>query len=87
MILDKHVTVVMPAYNAAKTLDKTIREWYPSDWILRRAAELGIPLLLSADAHGTAEVARHFNEARERLAALGCRTCQFRRRQAIPLPA
>ncbi len=26
MILDKHVTVVMPAYNAAKTLGRTVRE-------------------------------------------------------------
>jgi histidinol-phosphatase (PHP family) len=86
-LLDAIAETGLPIELNTAGLDKTIREWYPAEWILRRAADLGIPVMLSADAHGTAEVARHFAEARQTLAALGIRTCRFHRRQRETIAA
>ncbi len=69
-------------------LDKPCQEWYPSDNLLRRAVALGIPLMVNADAHATAQVVRHFDEARTALRAMGVKQlCEFtaRRRQMISL--
>lgn len=67
--------------------DKPCQEFYPSPAIIRRAAELGIPFIIDADAHRTTEVDRHFAEARALLKAAGVRhTCEFTRRQKLLLP-
>ncbi|MBP5300208.1 MAG: hypothetical protein J6Y80_02275, partial [Victivallales bacterium] len=69
-------------------LDKPCQEWYPSEPILRRAIELGIPLLVNADAHATSQVTRHFAAARNALKLLGVnKLCEFtgRRRRLIEL--
>ena len=69
-------------------LDKPCREWYPSEEILHRAAALGIPLLVNADAHATSQVVRHFPEARAALREAGVtQVCEFTKhcRRMIPL--
>lgn len=48
-------------------LDKPCQEWYPAVNLLKRAVVLDIPLLVNADAHATAQVVRHFPEARSAL--------------------
>ncbi len=46
---------------------------YPGEWILRRCRELGIPVVVGADAHQPGDVAAGFVAARELLAAVGYR--------------
>ncbi len=46
---------------------------YPGEWILRRCRELGIPVLIGADAHRPEDVAAGFSEARALLSAAGYR--------------
>ena len=62
--------------------DKPCGQSYPSEAILRRAVELGIPLLVNADAHATSQVIRHFPEAYSILKSLDVRqVCEFTKRQ------
>ena len=59
-------------------LDKPCHEFYPAENLLHRAIELGIPLLVNADAHATSQVTRHFASARETLRRLGVKeVCEF----------
>ncbi|MCX7622913.1 MAG: histidinol-phosphatase [Thermomicrobium sp.] len=46
---------------------------YPGEWILRRARELGIPVVIGADAHRPEDVASGFAEAQAILASVGYR--------------
>lgn len=48
-------------------LDKPCGEFYPAPGLLRQAQELGIPVVLSADAHCTRDIVRHFKDARRLL--------------------
>ena len=50
---------------------KPCKSAYPSRNILKAAHELGIPMLISADAHDTRHVARFFPEAKECLREAG----------------
>ncbi|MBQ4481488.1 MAG: histidinol-phosphatase [Victivallales bacterium] len=62
--------------------DKPCREWYPSEDILRQTVDLGIPLLVNADAHATSQVTRYFTEAREAMRKLGvAHVCEFSQRK------
>lgn len=45
---------------------------YPSPWILRRCLELGIPLVLTTDAHAPAHVTDYHTEAEAVLREVGC---------------
>jgi histidinol-phosphatase (PHP family) len=36
-------------------------EPYPSEWIVRKAQELGIPFVFGSDAHAVKEVGRDYN--------------------------
>ena len=58
---------------------KPCKSAYPSRNILKAAHELGIPMLISADAHDTRHVARFFPEAEECLREAGYTafTCTF----------
>ena len=55
--------------------------------IVRRAAELGVPITFGSDAHAPTEVGTGFAEA-VRLAEEAGYThwCQFDKRKSIPLP-
>ena len=46
---------------------------YPSRWILERARELGIPVMVNADAHDPDAIDGYFNESIELLRGLGFR--------------
>ncbi|MBP5708058.1 MAG: histidinol-phosphatase HisJ family protein [Alphaproteobacteria bacterium] len=43
--------------------DRGLTEPYPSSRILKMAAQKGVPVLLSDDAHGVEHIGRHFNRA------------------------
>jgi len=64
------------------------REAYPSPALLRAARERGIPILISADAHSPADIARSFGPARRLAREAGyARTVRFadRKRSFSPL--
>ena len=87
-VLQMVVKAGLPMEINTAGLDKPCQEWYPSDKILHRAIGLGIPLLVNADAHATAQVVRHFSEARAALRRHGVtQVCEFsqRHRKMIPL--
>lgn len=66
---------------------KPVGEIYPSEDILRRAHELGIPVILGSDAHRPEDVGSHFSEARELLLRVGYKQqCAFRNREGILFP-
>lgn len=46
-------------------------EVYPSQWMLERCHELGIPLTLSADAHNPDHIDFYFKEALEQIRSCG----------------
>ncbi len=71
-------------------LRKPVRELYPSETILGRAAALGIRITLGSDAHHPGEVGFAFAEVCRRLRLLGfTEALRFERRlaRATPLPA
>lgn len=49
-----------------------VRDAYPSPWILRRAIELGIPIVVTTDAHAPRRVTGFHDEALARLREVGC---------------
>jgi histidinol-phosphatase (PHP family) len=51
--------------------DKPCREAYPSEDILTKAIARGIPIMISADAHRSADLTNHFARAAELLNRLG----------------
>ena len=62
--------------------DKTCAEQYPTQAILEGCFARGIPTLISADAHATGEIARHYAKAADMLRAVGYReTVEFKERQ------
>lgn len=68
--------------------DKVCAEQYPTAAILEQCFARGIPTLISADAHATGEVARHYEKAAAMLRTVGYRqTVEFekRRRRVVPL--
>jgi len=70
-------------------LRKPVGELYPSEEILNRAAEMGIPVMLGSDAHHPREVGWAFAATCCRLQELGfTSTVQLeqRRKKAVPLP-
>ncbi|MHA1376838.1 MAG: histidinol-phosphatase HisJ [Candidatus Helarchaeota archaeon] len=50
---------------------KKIKEFYPEDFILRKAFERGIEITLGSDSHKPSEVAYKFDEAIKKLKAIG----------------
>lgn len=67
--------------------DKPCAEPYPATAVLERALALGIPILISADAHAPGEVARHYQAACDRLDSLGIKeTVRYLKRQRFPVP-
>lgn len=67
---------------------KPCADCYPNARLLKRAAQLGLPILVNADAHETGHVNRFFPEAETLLRELGfADTCRFeqRRRFSVPL--
>ena len=61
-------------------------EMFPSDRMIAKALELGIPITLGSDAHQPERVAEHLDRAREALRAAGCRQLavfEGRRRMAV----
>lgn len=52
-------------------LRRAIQAPYPGLWILRRARELGIPIVIGSDAHRPADVAAGFSEACDLLREVG----------------
>ncbi len=65
--------------------DKPCQEFYPSDKALNRAVELGIPFVVSCDAHDVSQVTRYFDDAYRILAAAGAKTgYRFQKRKLIP---
>lgn len=64
-----------------------VGEAYPETRILRRAAELGIPLTLGTDAHDPQHVASDLDWAIRQLADVGCReVVYFRKRSPVVVP-
>ena len=53
--------------------DKPCHDAYPAEPLLRECFRRGIPAMVSDDAHGTADLGRHFPEAVERLRRIGYR--------------
>ena len=67
--------------------DKTCAEQYPTQAVLQGCFARSIPTLISADAHATAEIARHYAEAADMLRAVGYReTAEFEKRQRRSVP-
>lgn len=67
---------------------KPVGEIYPAPAILKRAAELGIPVVLGSDAHQPGEVGWRFGDAVELLLAAGYREAwvfKNRKPEAYPL--
>jgi histidinol-phosphatase (PHP family) len=60
--------------NTRGVLKKLSEEFYPSNFILKRAKELKIPVCLSADTHNPADTMALLPEARDVLYALGFRS-------------
>jgi len=61
--------------------------WYPSDRLLRRLREYGIPLTFGSDAHDPERVGDQFQEVRRHLRELGYREWHvFERRERRPVP-
>lgn len=61
---------------------------YPTEELLRRCHALGVPVLVSADAHETGAVGQYFKRAGELLRGVGySETVRFegRRRQSVPM--
>jgi histidinol-phosphatase (PHP family) len=52
-------------------------EVYPNSFMLEKCAEMGIPLVLSADAHDPKHLDYYYDEALREMAALGCRNIQY----------
>jgi len=66
---------------------KPVGELYPAPRILRRARELGIPVVLGSDAHAPEEVGARFAEAAALLAEAGYREAWvFKGRKPEPYP-
>jgi len=68
--------------------DKPVKEFYPSESVLRLALERGIGVTTGSDSHAPAEVGRYFEEARDLLCRLGFREVmrfEARKRLALPL--
>lgn len=71
----------------ASGLTKPCAEMFPSEEILRRAIELGIPLTLGSDAHDPAKLSENLDRARAQLVKLGVReVATFDRRTRIMIP-
>ncbi len=60
--------------NTGGVVRNTSGAWYPSPWILRQAFSMGIPVIISADAHQPQNIDGKFAEAAEILKAAGYRT-------------
>ena len=54
-------------------LDKPVGEYYPAPWLVARCVERGVRLTLSADAHSSQEIRRHFDRVCQELPSLGVR--------------
>ncbi|MBL7006053.1 MAG: histidinol-phosphatase [Spirochaetia bacterium] len=52
-------------------------EVYPNKLMLKKCAELGIPMVLSADAHNPEHLDFYFTEALEEMKNAGCRNIQY----------
>jgi histidinol-phosphatase (PHP family) len=66
---------------------KPCAEPYPAPGFLRLAAQAGIPLVISSDAHAPEEVARDFSKAVELALEMGfTQTVRFHRRTRIAAP-
>ena len=66
---------------------KPARELYPAPEILKRARELGIPVVLGSDAHAPDEVGARFAEAAARLSEAGYREAWvYKNRKPEPYP-
>ncbi len=71
----------------ASGLTKPCAEMFPSESLLRRAIELGIPLTLGSDAHDPAKLSENLDIARAQLVALGVReVATFGRRVRTMVP-
>jgi histidinol-phosphatase (PHP family) len=69
-------------------LRKPCREIYPAPALVRRAAELGVPITFGSDAHATEDVGRDLDLALALARSAGYReTCRFsgRQRHFVPL--
>lgn len=89
--LDELLTLLaeanMPMEINTAGVEKLCRQCYPAPPIIRRAAELKVPLLVNADAHGIREVQRYFDDARAFLHAIGVdNVCAFQQRQRRMIP-
>ncbi len=66
---------------------KPAREAYPSPELLRAVHRRGIPVLISADAHATGRLTRHFAAARALVRAAGyTELVRYERRRRFPVP-
>ena len=67
---------------------KPVNELYPSDEIIRLAAEKGIPFTTASDAHSHAQLAEDFDRLAEKMSILGVRevcVCEKHKRQTRAL--
>jgi histidinol-phosphatase (PHP family) len=68
-------------------LRKDCKEIYPSPGIVRRAAELGVPITFGSDAHAPGEVGLNFTEAIELARNAGyTHCCRFTKRKRTLVP-
>nr|WP_037285829.1 histidinol-phosphatase HisJ [Saccharibacillus sacchari] len=71
----------------ASGLTKPCAEMFPSELILRRALEKGIPLTLGSDSHDPAKLSENLDKARFELRDLGVQqVATFDRRKRIMIP-
>lgn len=52
-------------------------EIYPNNLMLRKCAEMGIPMVLSADAHNPKHLDYYYDEALREMTSAGCRNIQY----------
>jgi histidinol-phosphatase (PHP family) len=63
---------------------KPVNELYPSDEIIRLAAERGIPFTTASDAHSHAQLGERFDRLTEKISILGVREiCVYEKHQRI----
>ncbi len=52
-------------------------EVYPNNFMLEKCAEMGIPMVLSADAHNPEHLDYYYDEALQKMKTAGCRNIQY----------
>lgn len=69
--------------NTRGNYKKLMSDFYPSDWIIRRAIELKIPITLNSDAHVDFELEKGKSEALQLLSLLGLKELTLIARKGI----